>query len=201
MAQAPSEWIETACKYQFISLATDFQLDLGLDFNSDTLIDFELNYSIVTLVVCFRLFSCWEMNLCPNHKILQTVTDFIWVLHCIYFHPSSHQLWPASLSLLKKSICIAWCCFYHILKWCWYAHYVLHWDQKVEFWSNLTRVLSFRCLLHLSHGLWQTSNGNYGFLSTMAFFSYYSSIKAIFVYCMTNSFSVNRFIHLSCRYL
>lgn len=49
-----SDWMEIICEQQFSSLATDTQLDLGLGFdcgNSNTLICFQLNNSIVDLHV------------------------------------------------------------------------------------------------------------------------------------------------------
>ena len=147
-----------------------------------TLTCFDLNHSIVALAVCLGSLSCWKMNLS-----LKSFADWIrfssrFTLYSIWFHPSFPQFWPVSLSLLKRSIPTAWCYHHHVslLGWwaqgdgqCWVSatHSVLHWGQKVNFWSQLTRAPSSTCLLCLPHGLWQTPNGiYYGSLSTTAFF-------------------------------
>ncbi|KAM8761226.1 leukocyte surface antigen CD53-like isoform 3-T4 [Acanthopagrus schlegelii] len=43
-----------------------------------------------------------------------TLTGFLPRFSCIWLHPSSHQLRPASLFLLKKSIPTARCCHHHV---------------------------------------------------------------------------------------
>lgn len=86
--------------------------------HSNTGICFILNHSIVALALCLGSLSCWKVNLCPS-SLLQILAGFLPRLSCFWLHPSSHQLWPASLSLLKKSSPTTWCCHHHVWQWGW----------------------------------------------------------------------------------
>ena len=77
--------------------------------HSNTWMCFDLNHSIVALAACLVSLSFWKVT-SPVSSLLQNLTGFLPRLSCIWLHPSSHQLRPASLSLLKKSIPTAWCC-------------------------------------------------------------------------------------------
>ena len=82
---------------------------------SNTWICFDLNHSIVA--GCLGSLSYWKVNIHPS--LLQTLTDSLLKLPCIWLHPSFYQLWPASLSLLKKSIPTTWCCHHPVSRWGW----------------------------------------------------------------------------------
>lgn len=49
--------------------------------------------------VCFGFWSCWKMKVFPSRKYLQSLQWFPPGMPCkLERHPSSCQLWPASLS-------------------------------------------------------------------------------------------------------
>lgn len=115
ITQTQSDWMEIIWEHRFLRLSTDYvRFWTG---HSNSLIHFHLKHYITTLVVYLRSLSRWKMNLRPS---LNSFADR--GLLCIWPHPSSHQLWPASLSRLKKINPIAWWCQHHVSWWRWYAH-------------------------------------------------------------------------------
>lgn len=97
----------------------------------------------------------------PVSYIMLTVTDFLRVLSCIWLHSSSHELWPASLYLLKKSAPIVWFRSHHV--------YLCKWCVKGDV---LCKVPVPHCFSLTWHDVWLVANWKWEFLrfhSTMAF--------------------------------
>lgn len=98
-------------------------------------------------MVCLGASSCCNMNFCPSLKF-STFSPRTGM----NFTPSSHQLWSASLSQLKKS-------FPHSMMLLPLSYWAFqHSDQKVTIWSSLTRGLCPTCFMYHLHCLRETLN-------------------------------------------
>ena len=154
------DWMESVYEQQFSSLATDAQLDLGLDFDhSNTWIFFDLNHSIVALALSL---GSWKMDLLMNIH-LPINTDQLpcpcwrkaYLQHHVattMFHSGDgvFRVMSSDSFLPHIALCFQAKKFNFCLIW---PKHLLH---------------SLRCPLH---GLWQTAKRtSYAFLSALAFF-------------------------------
>ena len=113
------DWESVYSNFQvLLEIANWFRSELWLG-HSNTWVRFDQNHSIVALALGLGSCPTGRCTSTPVSSLLETPTSFLPRLSCIWLHPSSHQLRPASLSLPKKSIPTAWCYHHHVSRWGW----------------------------------------------------------------------------------
>lgn len=132
------------------TLVTNSQSKSGLWMSHCIWLYFDLKFFIWVLAVMIR--SCGPVGrwVTPVSSLLQAVF-FYFSQECSLFISSClHQLFPASLSLLKKNISRAWCCHHNLSLNRWrisFPHIYIILQTKTVFVSHPTRgnVFNRRC--------------------------------------------------------
>lgn len=129
--------------------------------HSNTLIFFDLNYSLLTLAVYLGMLSCWKLNI---HSSLKSFADCKWftliVFGCIHLPIITDQL---PCHWWRKASSIVWCCHHQVSVTCSIG-------QKIQGYL-------FPHVCCLPHGLWQTADMTCSFCFQQKLSSCKSCIK------------------------
>lgn len=86
---------------------------LGLNFDWTIIMHTFALICTISLQLWSYIYDCYpagRLTSDPLSSVMQPLTGCVPGLSCIWLHLHSHELWPISVSPLKNSFPVAWCC-------------------------------------------------------------------------------------------